>query len=224
MEFMEFPKMARLTRECVITEKIDGTNAQIGIRELAEGEEVPLDTPYVAVVGRKLIYAGSRSRWLYPNPGVTIGREKFTDNFGFAQWVEKHADELATLPEGRHFGEWWGQGIQRGYGLTEKRFSLFNTLRFCLHGTEPQPINEADPRNVKMQHVLPPCVGLVPVLYRGLFGPKHDENFIAKLRAEGSVAVPGYMKPEGIVIYHVAAGVGFKKTLEKDEQPKGFGG
>lgn len=27
--FQEFPKMARLSRECVITEKIDGTNAQI---------------------------------------------------------------------------------------------------------------------------------------------------------------------------------------------------
>lgn len=27
--FAEFPKIARLSRECVITEKIDGTNAQV---------------------------------------------------------------------------------------------------------------------------------------------------------------------------------------------------
>jgi hypothetical protein len=32
-EFAEFPKMARLSRECIITEKIDGTNAQICITD-----------------------------------------------------------------------------------------------------------------------------------------------------------------------------------------------
>lgn len=220
MDFEEFPKMARLTRECVITEKIDGTNAQIGIRELADDEVMPTDSPICAVVGSKLLYSGSRSRWLLPNPGAVVAGEKYIDNFAFAAWVRDHAEELATLPAGRHFGEWWGLGIQRGYGLTEKRFSLFNTIRFCLHGTEPQPINAADPRNVNMQHVLPPCVGLVPVLYRGLFHLKVDDESIARLRHEGSLAAPGFMKPEGIVVYHVAAGVGFKKTLEKDDQPK----
>jgi hypothetical protein len=29
------------------------------------------------------------------------------------------------------------------------------------------------------------------------------------------------MKPEGIVVFHVAGNVGFKKTIEKDEEPKG---
>ena len=33
MEFQEFPKMARLTREVIVTEKIDGTNAQVFIAE-----------------------------------------------------------------------------------------------------------------------------------------------------------------------------------------------
>jgi hypothetical protein len=32
-EFREFSKMARLSREIIITEKIDGTNAQIFIGE-----------------------------------------------------------------------------------------------------------------------------------------------------------------------------------------------
>ena len=32
MNFIEFPKMARLSREAIITEKIDGTNASIFIQ------------------------------------------------------------------------------------------------------------------------------------------------------------------------------------------------
>lgn len=181
MEFLEFPKMARLTRECIITEKIDGTNAQIAIAE--DGS----------------MFVGSRTRWLTAD----------SDNFGFFRWCMDHFGELSTLGPGRHFGEWWGQGIQRGYGLTEKRFSLFNTSRW------------ADDRDrEKYPTDRPACCHVVPVLYQGLFGPKHDENFIAKLRHEGSMAAPGFMKPEGIVVFHVAAGVSFKKTLEKDDQPK----
>jgi hypothetical protein len=36
MVFESFPRMARLSRECVISEKIDGTNAQIAIVPEAE--------------------------------------------------------------------------------------------------------------------------------------------------------------------------------------------
>jgi hypothetical protein len=199
MEFQPFPKMARLSRECLITEKIDGTNAQIAI---GPGTEVEVSVPYDMVIDERdglIMLAGSRTRWITPA----------ADNFGFAKWVKEHADELWTLGEGRHFGEWWGQGIQRGYGLTEKRFSLFNTSRW------------ADDRDrEKYPGDRPACCHVVPVLYQGLFGPKHADNYIEKLRHEGSVAAPGFMKPEGIVVYHVAAGVGFKKTIEKDDQPK----
>jgi hypothetical protein len=203
MEFQEFPKMARLTRECVISEKIDGTNAQVYICKPADNSDVyDMAAAGVIAANRDLglvMFAGSRTRWITPT----------ADNFGFAKWVKEHADELWTLGEGRHFGEWWGQGIQRGYGLTEKRFSLFNTLRWAdIRDREKYPQDR------------PACCGVVPVLYHGLFGPKHDENMLAKLRAEGSFAAPGYMNPEGIVVYHVAAGVGFKKTLEKDDEPK----
>ena len=93
MEFVEFAKMARLNREVIVTEKIDGTNACVGISE----------------DGR--IFAGSRSRWITPQD----------DNFGFAAWVQAHRDQLLTLGPGRHFGEWWGAGIQRRYGQAEKR-------------------------------------------------------------------------------------------------------
>jgi hypothetical protein len=37
----------------------------------------------------------------------------------------------------------------------------------------------------------------------------------------GSKAAPGFMKPEGIVAFHVAGNIAFKKTIEKDEEPKG---
>lgn len=192
MEFTEFPKMARLSRDVIVTEKIDGTNAQVFISE--DGQ----------------IMAGSRTRWITTQD----------DNFGFAAWVEALRHELLTLGPGRHFGEWWGQGIQRNYGLTEKRFSLFNVQRWALHGTEPQRIATADPRIEKWQSVLPACCGLVPVLYRGVFDTAAVERAIETLRLTGSAAAPGFMRPEGVVVFHTAGNVGFKKTLVKDELPK----
>lgn len=173
-DFIPFPKMPRLSREIIVTEKIDGTNAQVFVGE--DGE----------------IRAGSRTRWVTPE----------NDNHGFAGWVQDHADELRELGPGRHFGEWWGAGIQRRYGLTEKRFSLFNVARW-----------EAE---------RPACTSIVPVLYRGLFDTNAVEGALIMLREIGSVASPGFMDPEGVVVFHTAGNFGFKKTLEKDDQPKGL--
>lgn len=174
-DFREFPKMPRYSRECIVTEKIDGTNAQVYVTDHGD------------------ILAGSRNRW------ITVA----DDNFGFAKWVEGNRDELLKLGPGRHFGEWWGQGIQRNYGLKEKRFSLFNVARW------------ADPSG------RPECCDAVPIIGRGCFD---DSEFISgvisHLRIYGSVAAPGFMKPEGIIIFHIAGNIGFKKTLEKDELPK----
>ena len=177
MEFQDFPKMARLSRECIITEKLDGTNAQIAIGENGE------------------FFVGSRTRWITPEQ----------DNYGFAKWAYEHKSELLLLGPGRHFGEWWGHGIQRGYGLTEKRFSLFNTSRWA-------------PENI------PTCCHIVPEIWRGEFNTDSIYGALDCLAKNGSLASPGFMKPEGIVVYHVAAGIGFKKTLEKDEQPKSISG
>lgn len=176
MEFEAFPKIPRLRRGCVITEKIDGTNAQVHITD--DG----------------LLLAGSRSRY------ITVK----DDNYGFARWCEANREELLKLGPGRHFGEWWGSGCQRGYGLTngEKQFSLFNVGRWA---TE----------------TLPSCVGLVPVLYTGPFSSDIVDSIIEDLRANGSKASPGFMKPEGIIVYHAAARSMFKVTVEKDEAPKG---
>jgi hypothetical protein len=173
-EFEAFPKMPRLSREIIITEKIDGTNAQV----------------FIADDGT--ILAGSRTRWITPAD----------DNFGFAAWVEKNADELRNLGPGRHFGEWWGAGIQRKYGQDRKRFSLFNVSRW----SEERPS----------------CCDVVPTLYRGDFTTEAVDDTIAVLRDTGSMAAPGFMQPEGVIVFHLAGNVGFKKTLEKDEVPKGM--
>lgn len=207
-EFVEFPKMARLSRQCIVTEKIDGTNAAVVIEEL-DGH-VPDEAIWVG--GGLAIYAQSRTRFITPED----------DNYGFARWVVQNAEALAIfLGPGRHFGEWWGQGIQRGYGLSEKRFSLFNVARWCLAGTEPKQIPTADPRVVKMQDVLPACCGLVPVLYEGLFETGEVHKALHELRMNGSRAAPGFPRPEGVVVFHVAGNVGFKKTLDKDDEWKG---
>lgn len=183
IEFAPFPKLARLSRECVVTEKLDGTNAQIVIQDL-EGPVAPWPQVTVAVVGRFGIAAGSRSRYITPG--------KTSDNYGFAAWVRDNAEELVKLGEGRHFGEWWGKGIQRGYGLDERRFSLFN------------PFIENPPS----------CVSLVPALFAGPFDTQNIDNAMYNLGVEGSHAAPGFMNPEGIVVYHTHARVAFKKTFD----------
>jgi RNA ligase len=180
-EFRAFPKIYRLRRQIIVTEKIDGTNACV---------HVPADPA-------EPILAGSRSRWISPEQ----------DNFGFAKWVQAHAEELRELGPGTHFGEWWGRGIQRGYGLSEKRFSLFNVSRWG-RGL----LSDAEP---------PRCCDVVPHLgiYDSLDTPAAAWA-IERLRTYGSVAAPGYMCPEGVVIFHVPSGQMFKQTIEKDDVPK----
>lgn len=185
-DFVEFPKMPRLSRQIVVTEKIDGTNAQVHVVEM-EGYSIP---GAVWEGDGLAILAGSRTRWITPD----------ADNFGFAAWVRDNAEELVKLGPGSHFGEWWGAGIQRRYGLADKRFSLFNVDRW------------GDER--------PACCSVVPVLYRGIFDTLAIEECLSSLRACGSVAAPGFMNPEGVVVFHLAGRVGFKKTLHKDELPK----
>lgn len=172
--FTGFPKIARLNRLVVVTEKIDGTNAQI----------------YITDDGR--ILAGSRNKWITPED----------DNYGFAKWVHAHAAELAALGPGAHFGEWWGAGIQRRYGMTEKVFSLFNVGRW----------NEKNPP--------PACCRTVPELFRGSLENLNIGGVMADLQETGSIAAPGFMNPEGIILFHTASGQLFKKTIKDDASPK----
>lgn len=169
--FVEFPKINRLKDGCIITEKIDGTNAQIHILE--DGT----------------VLAGSRNRYVTPE----------VDNYNWARWVKDHEDELRLLGPGRHYGEWWGIGIQRGYGLYERRFSLFNTHRWRVGNLD-----------------LPSCCSVVPVLYNNTFSTGAVDITLAELGASGSVAAPGFMNPEGIVVYLPALRASFKVTFDGD--------
>lgn len=171
-----------------MSEKLDGTNSQIFITDWGD------------------FLTGSRNRWITPED----------DNFGFARWAQERKEELLKLGPGRHYGEFWGKGIQRGYGLQEKRLSLFNTIRWCRHDEERQIIPSVNPKVVKMQDRLPACVGLVPVLAKGVFCTLLYELAFEDLRRRGSAAVPGFMQPEGIVVHHIAGNVSFKVTLDGD--------
>lgn len=194
IEFTPFPKMPRLSRECIITEKIDGTNAQIFIGDNGE------------------FLTGSRNRWITSKD----------DNYGFSRWAHEHKDELMKLGPGRHFGEWWGSGIQRGYGLTngERRFSLFNALRWCRHDDDPELIPSLDPRIPRVQDRAPQCCHVVPLLHMGPFCTVISQAFTNILTKTGSLAAPGFMDPEGIIVFHIAGNFGFKKTIKGDESPK----
>lgn len=173
IEFQAFDKVPRLRRGCVITEKIDGTNAQI----------------YFPDDGGPML-VGSRNRWITPAD----------DNYGFARWAHENEPELRKLGFGRHFGEWWGSGVQRRYNMTEKRFSLFNVGRWAAPDA-----------------VLPSCVHLVPVLHNGDFTTNAVDDALEQLRTGGSVASPGFMSPEGVVVFHVASRMLYKVTLDNDE-------
>lgn len=105
MNFEPFPKIPRWSNQhIIITEKIDGTNAQIVINDDCTEFK-----------------CGSRSRWITPED----------DNFGFASWCDRNRECILKLGKGQHFGEWWGLGIQRCYNMHKRSFSLFNTLRWA---------------------------------------------------------------------------------------------
>lgn len=218
IEFKPFPKMARLSRECLITEKIDGTNASIFIGPADFNDSKSIATLFNKDGSALGMWAGSRTRW------ITTAN----DNYGFANWAVANASELFKLGAGHHFGEWWGSGIQRGYGFKngERFFSLFNAGRW-VSGDDPIGVASVswDPKTQvmtpKLQERAPVCCKVVPILYRGPFDTERVNFELDALHDFGSKAAPKYMNPEGVVVYHIAGNVGFKKTLDNDGQPKG---
>lgn len=167
MEFKPWPKIVRVEkrRVPVFTEKIDGTNACI-------------------VIGPNGEFAcQSRTRFITPEE----------DNHGFARWAYQNKKAIIEgLGEGYHFGEWWGNGIQRGYNMEEKIFSLFNTRRWGDHNPPPAGIQ---------------VVPILPVTT--------VEEAIKWLKVNGSKAAPGWDKPEGSVMYDPDTDTCFKIIIDK---------
>lgn len=203
VEFRPWSKTPRLFRDMCVTEKIDGSNAAIqivpgaGMDLVTTRDQAPRRHLRLAVVDDLVVYAQSRNRLITPD----------SDNHGFAKWVEKYAWPLTeALGEGIHYGEWWGSGIQRKYGLTgdDKRFSLFNVNRYA---------------DVSIPEI---GLGVVPVLYQGPFDTRAVVAVVDRLELDGSSAAPGFMRPEGVVVYHEAARSTFKVTIENDAKPKGL--
>lgn len=165
--FAKWPSIQRLSSEtCFVTEKIDGTN---GVIYVPESPEEP-------------VLAGSRERWLTHADGEPPTTQ--TDNFGFGVWVHERSEALRQLGPGRHYGEFHGIGIQRNYGLPDRRWASFEYWRTDLD-------------------ILGVCV--VPVLYEGSpdtllqMRPPWD-YWVEQLKESGSRLYPGFTDPEGVVI------------------------
>lgn len=195
MEFKGFPKIERIGKmKMSITQKIHGTNAQIMITPLGDdgrfaggGLIKEIDLFYVDCK-TYVMQVGSRTRWIVPGD----------DNYGFAAFVHANADEfIRTLGPGQHFGEWAGPGINSGEGLTEKTFFLFDWWKF----PEGRP--------------LPPQTKVVPLLHNGEADLHAIETAMNDLKTNGSKIVPGFMRPEGVVV--MLGDIRYKKVFDAEE-------
>lgn len=192
--FEKFQSIPRLNKDILITEKIDGTNAQVHILYFDDPEwdstDLSRDSHYVVARdydNKMVMFAGSRQRYVTPD----------ADNYGFAQWVLENANDLFKFGPGRHYGEWWGNGIQRGYDRERKYLSMFN----------PKWTDQG-----------PDCVDSVPVLIEAPdMSGIHVAAAMRMLKDHGSLAAPGFMDPEGIVVYHTGGNQYFKQTFDFDE-------
>lgn len=180
--FIKWPSTPRFHKGLTITEKIDGTNACIRILD-----------------GK--VSAQSRKRLITPGD----------DNYGFAAWVYENAGALTdVLGYGVHFGEWFGEGIQKNpLGIEGKRFAHFSPWKF--NDMEKERIQESG------------LVEFVPVLFEGQADYMTIPNVIDNLRAFHSY-VPGAKwdaKAEGIIVWHRETQQKYKILLDNDAIHKG---
>lgn len=232
-EFKKWGSTPRFHKGLHITEKLDGTNGGLSVEIVGHEDmswhysgQVPEDATYVTHRTEDgsdpgfgyLVRAQSRKRIITPG----------NDNFGFAKWVWDNAEALAnTLGMGYHYGEWYGEGIQKNPLAVKGRYwALFNTWHW------------ARPENA-LRLSLSGVQGLthVPVLHdESRDGPATWETIPAvldRLRALGSLA-DGYMShplahkmdyhvegPEGIIVWHKETQQKYKILLHNDSIHKG---
>ena len=222
VEFVKWSSTARLFRDVTITEKLDGTNAcvifeRVNTPDLADliGKEMESLLPNRALRVfnddgiQYAVYAQSRNRLITPS----------SDNAGFAKWVEQNYQQIFyVLGEGRHYGEWWGQGIGRKYDMTEKVFSIFNTASWY-------KLDKAEGSRSTRARLTDINIDVVPVLFQGMFSEEIIREYANQLRLCGSEATSRYTgerfsNPEGICIYHKGADTVFKYTFDSNDKHK----
>lgn len=209
IEFVPWPKTCRYFRDIVVTEKIDGTNAAVVIEDVTDEDAVADDsvTTVVVLTSGRVYAVGAQSR----NRVITPAN----DNQGFAKWVRDNAGSLVDdLGSGRHYGEFWGGKIARKYGLApdDKRFSLFNPTAAPREWADLEAPSDA---------WRTPGLSTVPALYEGPHSTEAIRQCLADLRDFGSKAAPGYMNPEGVVVYHThARKIIGKVTLDNQDAGK----
>jgi hypothetical protein len=144
-EFKGWGSTTRENKNKTITEKLDGTNACV-------------------VIWDGVVSAQSRKRIITPDD----------DNYGFAKWVHANAGVLFdTLGFGYHYGEWYGEGIQKNpLGIEGKRFALFHPTKY----------NEKNGYNLDMVDGLE----TVPLLHHGQCDVWTIPNIMQDLEVYGS--------------------------------------
>lgn len=198
----DWPTIPRLTESLIVTEKLDGVFGKIHISDYPPSTYTSDHTVTKTPDGRAFIVTAATRDFKLKHD---------TDYFGFREWVYAHAQSLAMiLGPGDHFGEWWGGGIRRGYGLPDgdRRFSLFDFNRWSSMIGQTLEMTEVDE------------IRVVPIITTlSSFDSSDIHRLLDLLRRTGSYAEVGYKPAEGVVIYNTD-GLPVVKAVLKDDRPK----
>jgi hypothetical protein len=213
-DFKKWEKIPRLANEKMhVSEKVDGSNACVVILPFEPEYDIFEASEQFALVTVDGVHykvaAQSRTRFLFD--------EKNRDNFNFARWVFGNAEKLVRiLGYGRHYGEWWGSGIQRGYGLVngDRRFSLFDTRRWGIDSEGRDSIFERPEEETVRE------LGVVPELYSGPVDLGKINEVLEELDTNGSRVVSSYQKAEGVIVNFSLSRVSYKAFIDDDGMPK----
>lgn len=223
-QFKSWGSTPRFHKGLHITEKINGTNAGVSIQGFSYGHHVRNEIPSDAILVvddeknvEYLVRAQSRKRIITPGD----------DNFGFAAWVWDNAEGLANLLGfGYHYGEWYGEGIQKNPLAVKGRWwALFNTW----HWGRKENLERLEAAGI-------PGLTTVPVLHDEQTHGPADYNTIPDAleylavfgsRAKGYMTVPNAHKmdfhvegPEGIIVWQRETQQRYKILLREDDKHK----
>jgi hypothetical protein len=66
--------------------------------------------------------------------------------------------------------------------------------------------------------IRPKCCHVVPILYQGEFHTEKIKKILRDLVKGGSVAAPGFMDVEGIIVYHTQSNHLYKYTVDDNHK------